>query len=132
MASFARRALELCCNRFRVHTLDSPLRLTCLVFRVRGVQVQRWFFLRGQSAQLQRQGRWLFLLSALGPARTTKFQLATEAAFQCGFVGHTTKVSTPDWPVSRRFIFSTSVAGQPVKQIVMSCNLRHQGYDKNG
>ena len=31
---------------------------------------------------------------------------------------HTTKVSTPDWPVGRGFIFSTSAAGQPVKQIV--------------
>ena len=39
------------------------------------------------------------------PSNNTKFHLATEAAFQCGIVGHTTKVSTPDWPVSRRFIF---------------------------
>jgi hypothetical protein len=52
-----------------------------------------------------RQGQWLFLLSVLGPAGTTKFQLSTEAAFQCSPVRHTTKVSTPDWPVSRRFTF---------------------------
>jgi len=76
-------------------------------------------FLRAQSAQQQRQGRRLFLLSVLGAEATTKFQLATEAAFQCSFVVHTTKVSTPDWPVSRRFIISTSAAGQPVKQIVV-------------
>ena len=58
----------------------------------------------------------MFLLSVLGAEATAKFQLATEAAFQSSSVRHTTKVSTPDWPVSRRFIFSTSVAGQPVKQ----------------
>jgi hypothetical protein len=68
----------------------------------------------------------LFLLSVLGHAATTKFQLPTEAAFQCSCVVHTTKVSTPDWPVSRRFIFSTSAAGQPVKQIV-----KHMSYIKS-
>ena len=105
MAAFARRALELCCNRFRVHTLDSPLRPTCLVFRVRDEQLQLRFFLRAQSAQQQRQGRRVFLLSVFGHAATAQFQLATEAAFQSSSVRHTTKVSTPDWPVSRRFIF---------------------------
>ena len=76
----------------------------------------------------------MFLLSALGHAVTTKSLLATEAAFQSSTVVHTTKVSTPDWPVSRRFIISTSAAGQPVKQIVsshedehMSCILRISG-----
>ena len=101
----AQEALELCCNKFRVHTLDSPLRPTCLVFRVRGEPVQLGLFLRAPSTQQYRQGRRLFLLSALGHAATTKVQWATAAAFQCGIVGHTTKVSTPDWPVSRRFIF---------------------------
>ena len=101
----ARRALELCGNKFRVHTLDSPLRPTCLVFRVQDEQGQLWLFLRAQSAQQSHQGQRVFLLSALSHAATTKFQLPTEAAFQCSSVRHTTKVSTPDWPVSRRFIF---------------------------
>ena len=88
----AQQALELCCNQLRVHTLDSPLRPTCLVFRVQDEQGQLWLFLRAHSAQQYRHGRRLFLLSALGYAATTKFQLATEAAFQCGSVRHTTKV----------------------------------------
>jgi hypothetical protein len=79
---------------------------TCLVFLVQGELVQWWLFLRAQSAQQSHQGRRVFLLSALSHAATTKFQLSTEAAFQCGCVVHTTKVSTPDWPVSRGSFFN--------------------------
>ena len=88
--------------------------------------MQQRLFLRAKSAQQQRQGRRLFLLSVLGAEATTKFQLATEAAFQWSVVVHTTKVSTPDWPVSRRFIFQHRLLASRLNKSLYDTNGTHE------